>query len=84
MKNETTQTPEQRHADKAMNFKRVAEKRVPKVIKAIRGLHPLASPNYAYTPEQARKILTALEAELIGLGTVLERKKQTADVEFSL
>jgi hypothetical protein len=77
-------TPAEKEAEKALNFKRIAEKRVPKIVKAIRGLQPLASPNYSYTPEQARKIITALETELIALSTAFERRKSGGEVEFSL
>ena len=83
-KEASAKTPAEKEAEKALNFKRIAEKRVHKIILAIRGLHPLASPNYSYTTEQARKIVTTLEAEIIGLGTVLDRKKQNTDVDFSL
>jgi hypothetical protein len=77
-------TPEQRAIEKADAFKRLAEKRVPKVIKAIKGLQPLASPNYSYTPEQVRKIVTALETELIALSTAFDRKKSGEEITFTL
>ena len=69
---------------KEADFVRLAQKRVPKIIKAIRGLHPLASANYVYTEEQVSKILTALHDELITLTDVLDKKQQNNDVDFKL
>ena len=69
---------------KAADFVRLAQKRVPKIIKAIRGLHPLASANYFYTEEQVERILSALQVEIIVLKDVLGKKKQDNEVDFKL
>lgn len=54
--------------DKAGNFKRLAGKRVPKAIAAIRSVSKLASKaSYEYTDEQAEKVVSALEAEVAAL-----------------
>lgn len=84
VKEAPAKTPAEKEAEKALNFKRIAEKRVPKIIKAIRGLHPLASPNYSYTEEQAGKIVHALQTELDALTNVLGRKTAFVDVSFKL
>lgn len=51
--------------DKAGDFKRLASKRVPKAIQALRSVGKLASTtSYEYTDEQADKVVETLQAEL--------------------
>lgn len=49
---------------KSAKFKRLASKRLPKVVKAIRQLANLAGPGYEYTPNQAAYVYGILRAEL--------------------
>lgn len=44
----------------ALRFSRIANKRVPKVLKAIRSVAALAGAGYTRTPEQTEKVLAAL------------------------
>lgn len=71
VKNESATT-----RDKAGDFKRLAEKRVPKAIVAIRSIGKLASGvSYEFTDEQAEKICDVLQGELDKI------KKQFAERE---
>jgi len=69
----TTETKEER-------FMRLAEKRIPKAMDAIRLVGQLSSANYEYTPEMAQEISDALQGALQavydGFGT--NRVKQSA------
>lgn len=52
-------------AAKQQSFKRLAVKRVPKAIAALRSVGKLASTtSYEYTDEQANKVVETLQAEL--------------------
>lgn len=53
-------TPEQRKAQAAANFVRLANKRGNKVLTAVDALGRLAAPNYQYTPEQVTDLFGAL------------------------
>jgi hypothetical protein len=51
--------------DKRARFVALAEKRVPRAIRELRLIGNLAnSHNYAYTPEEAQRIVAAIEQEL--------------------
>jgi hypothetical protein len=66
--------------DKAGDFKRLAESRVPKAIKSIRTISKLANKaSYEYTPEQAERIVQALQSELETLRKQLAAGKPDVD-----
>ncbi len=70
---------------KADRFKRLAEKRVNRVIRDMRLVGNLANRNnYAYTPEQVGRILAALKKELGELRDKFERKGAADDLLFEL
>lgn len=51
--------------DKAANFKKLASKRVPNAIRAIRSVGKLAAKSgYEYTEEQQQKVIAALRDEV--------------------
>lgn len=67
---------------KAENFKRLAEKRVTECVKKIRLISNLANKNnYEYTEEQAKKIISALENEILNLKKKF--KDDSGDQEFT-
>lgn len=45
-----------------LRFIRLAVQRVPRAVKAVRGIGNLSGSGYTYTPEQAEKIVNALKA----------------------
>ncbi|MCM3572283.1 hypothetical protein M3172_03710 [Mesobacillus subterraneus] len=67
---------------KAENFKRLAEKRVTECVKKIRLISNLSNKNnYEYTEEQTKKIIRALEIEIL----ILKEKfnGDSGDQEFT-
>lgn len=77
-------TDEQRAAIRRERFTRLAEPRVNKAIKSIKGVAQMGSrANYAYTDEEARAILAALAA---AYGRVEEAftARQKAEIGFRL
>lgn len=73
-----------RSTEKAAKFVEVAQKRVAKAIQSIRLIGNLASPNYVYTPEQADKIVSAIQIELDTVYDAFKAKKTKEKVSFTL
>lgn len=48
----------------ASRFVRLANKRVPKALKALQAVRKLAGSTYKFTPDQAKKIVNSLNAEI--------------------
>ena len=71
---------------KEQRFQRLATKRTQAALQKIRLLSNLTSSSYAYTPEQAAKILGALRAAVHTLEARFNRVRgsQRADTSFSL
>lgn len=67
-----------------MRFKRIAEMRVPRAVKAIRGLGNLAGAGYMHTEEQAEKILTVLTDAVKFVESRLIGGKETEEGKFTL
>ena len=73
------------HEDKRERFIRLAEKRVPKAIQAIRLIGNLSSRgNYSYTKEDADKIYRALENEIREMKSRFANNTNGKDVKFKL
>ena len=71
---------------KEQRFQRLATKRTQAALQKIRLISNLTSSSYAYTPEQAAKILGALREAVNALEARLNRIRgsQRADASFSL
>ena len=71
---------------KEQRFQRLATKRTQAALQKIRLISNLTSSSYAYTPEQAAKILGALREAVNALEARLNRVRgsQRADTSFSL
>ena len=66
-------------------FVELAQKRVVKAIKSIRLVGNLSNKsNYSYSPQDAAKIVKALEEEVKMLRKRFESGSTSADVEFTL
>lgn len=70
---------DQQDESKEDKFRRLAERRVNSALDKIRLIGNLASPQYAYTPEQIEKIIVSLQAAIAEMEEkfqkVLDRKK---------
>lgn len=87
-KQTTSTTPahklEKTKETKAERFTRLGQKRVPRALKAIATVRNLASrTSYEYTPEQSKKIVDALTAELSALRQAFEGRQEVLSL-FSL
>ncbi|MBI4341245.1 MAG: hypothetical protein HY598_03065 [Candidatus Omnitrophica bacterium] len=71
---------------KEQKFQRLATKRTQAALQKIRLLSNLAGSSYAYTPEQAAKIIGSLRAAVDAVEARLNRVRgsQRADTSFSL
>tara|TARA_B100000965_G_C19564852_1_gene746314 strand:- start:1132 stop:1356 length:225 start_codon:yes stop_codon:yes gene_type:complete len=70
--------------NKSEKFKELARSRVNRAINMIRLIANLGNKsNYDYTPEQARKILNALQSEISNVRIKFNSKKRGTE-EFSL
>lgn len=70
--------------DKAANFARLGSKRVRRAVKALDGVAKLANrANYAYTPEQAQKVMRRL-AEAIEVVDAAFAGQVAVSEEFTL
>ena len=71
---------------KEQRFQRLAAKRTQAALQKIRLISNLTSSSYAYTPEQAAKILGALRAAVDALEARFNRVRgsQRAETSFSL
>ena len=68
---------------KAAKFKRIAEPRVGKALKAIGSLEPLANTNgYEYTEDQVKAMVSALKSAVARIEDVFAGKKK-ADTGFT-
>jgi len=74
-------TPEQRKAQRAGNFLRLANARGNKVLNALDVLGNLASPSYAYTPEQITDLFGALADKLRETEAKFAQSAKTERVE---
>lgn len=72
---ETVESPADR-------FVRLAEQRMPKVLKGIALLGNLGSSQYEYTPEQRDQLLGTLQSAVLELEGKLKREKSTASYSF--
>ena len=69
---------------KSDNFKKLARSRVNRAINMIRLIANLGNKaHYDYTPDQARKIVTALQSEVINVKTKFNSKKRGTE-EFTI
>jgi len=64
---------------KLERFRRLAKQRVPRAVKAINGVANLSGSGYEYTPEQAAKIGSALDAAVSAMKRRFEGGKVQAD-----
>lgn len=62
---------------KAQRFVRLGKQRVAKALKQIESIGKLTGANYEHTPEQAEKIVTALEAAVKGVKNKFAGTKET-------
>ena len=70
--------------DKSAKFKELARSRVNRAINMIRLIANLGNKtHYDYTPEQARKIVTALQSEVNNVKTKFNSKKRGTE-EFTI
>ena len=71
---------------KEQKFQRLASKRTQAALQKIRLISNLTSSSYAYTPEQAAKIIGALRAAVDAVEAKFNRVRgtQRADASFSL
>jgi len=76
-------TPVPENETKSQRFVRLAQKRVPKAIKAINGIAALAGNGYEFTDEQRDKVIDALESAVKSTVASLKRERKAA-VEFVL
>ena len=65
-------------------FKRLAEKRVNAALDKIRLIGNLASPQYAFNPEQIERIITALQAALAEVEEKFQKPLQKSMKKFEL
>ncbi len=65
-------------------FKRLAEKRVNVALDKIRLLGNLASPQYAFSPEQIERIITALQSAVIEVEGKFQKPLQKNMNKFEL
>ena len=70
--------------EKASKFKELAVKRTNKVLKSIAGLGNLSSSNYAYTEEQAAKMIAALKGAVAELETRFAKTHKAEKPAFDL
>lgn len=70
--------------EKAAKFKELAVKRTNKVLKAIAGLGNLSSSNYAYTEDQAAKMIAALKGAVSELETRFAKTHKAEKPAFDL
>ena len=63
---------------KADRFRRIATKRMNRILPAIQRLGNLSGSSYEYTPEQAQKIGDALKEVVLGVVNRLTRTKTAA------
>ena len=71
--------------DKAAKFVELANRRVNRAIRDLRLIGNLASrKNYAYTDEQARKIVRVLQKEIEGVKRSFDEPQDGVRDEFSL
>ena len=69
---------------KSDNFKKLARSRVNRAINMIRLIANLGNKaHYDYTPEQARKIITALQSEVTNVKTKFNSKRRGTE-EFTI
>jgi hypothetical protein len=69
---------------KAQAFVRLANPRVSKALSAIEIIGNLASPNYEYTEDQAKKIVDALTSEVATLAAKFAKPEAATKKGFSL
>jgi len=65
-------------------FKRLAEKRVNVALDKIRLIGNLASPQYAFTPEQIERIITALQSSVADVEEKFQKPLQRNMKKFEL
>jgi pseudouridine-5'-phosphate glycosidase len=66
--------------DKAADFRRLAMRRVPRVLKGIQAIANLANTySYSYTPEQVERICSSLEYELAAMRRRFEGAKDVTE-----
>ncbi len=65
-------------------FKRLAEKRVNVALDKIRLIGNLASPQYAFTPEQIERIITALQSAVTDVEEKFQKPLQRNMKKFEL
>lgn len=71
--------------DKHAKFVELAEKRVNKALEALRLVGNLANKaNYEYSPDEAKRIVTALQAELMSVKSKFLSEHSGQDKKFSL
>lgn len=80
---DTQTSAEDRNAAKAAKFVELAPKRVDKATVAIRNVAKLAAKTYVYTPEQAKQVCDAMQAEVDSLRAAFDGgKPQTVGFSF--
>lgn len=71
-------------AAKGLKFKQLADKRTARAMQSIRLLSNLTGSSYVYTPDQAAKIVDALQKEVDAVYGAFKTKKGKEKVEFNL
>ena len=72
-------------SENARKFRQLAEKRVTKAIKAIRLIGNLSNKsNYSYTDDEAKKIISALQDEILTIKKRFNDSGNSNEVNFKL